>query len=328
MQEKQNILVSSTAEKGDRKPRSLKLYIGVGILIIVLIIAYFSFGPGSSSVPKGTVFVVDNVDYSKNEVNSIIAYPLKYKQANRNSLTVQVYNYLKREQVAKDLNVQPTAQEISYQAQSVFGANSKYSKMLSGNTWFRLVAYDNALQQNITSNNFGQYQGYSLIFWFGQYLETGPLYTSPDFGNTQLVAQDQSYALSQAKHYYSLLKANKISASDAFRAVSSNTKLSYSFPNNVYDTESVHFGLNPHETWREQVRFTEVVNYIANQSAPGVSPIGTGKVAIVDNPTSSSDYRNGFYYIADITSANYSPSVTQSTFTSAVNKLTSRYYGW
>lgn len=329
VQEKQNTSASSATEDRDKKSLNFKLYIGAGILIVAFVIIYFISGQNSTKqVPKGTVFVIGNVAYSQDEVKAIIAYPLDHMQATRDSLTMQVYDYLKREQVAKNLNIQPTAQEISYQAQATFGANSQYSKMLSGNTWFRLVSYDDALQQNISSGNFGQYQGYSLIFWFGQHLETGPLYTAPDFGDSQLVAQDQSYALSQAKYYYNLLKTNKISADNAFKAVSSNTKLSYSFPNNVYDTQSVHFGINTYETWRNQVRFPEVIDYIAKQTKSGLSTIGTGKVAIVDNPKSNNDYRDGFYYIVDLTSAHYSPSITQNAFTNDVNKLSSRYYGW
>jgi hypothetical protein len=229
--------------------------------------------------------------------------------------------------MAQTLNIVPTKYEIQQAELVQFGP--KLSSQLNQPSWISLVSYDWALQQNINLVNLSQYQGYSLIFWFGQHLETGPQgYTSPNFGNPQLVSKDQSYAQSRANYYYQQLNSKKMSIGSVYKAVQSDKKLSFVLLNNKYLSLSTQFGSKAGVLWSNQVGLSDVTNYIASQANPGLSQVRTGKIPIVNNPVAPKDYANGYFYIVELDMAKRISNITSKSFSKDVNNEPSKYIGW
>lgn len=307
------------------------LYVAIVAVLVLVGLGFWFYHMHKENHPgknSGVVFVINGKSYTKTTVNSIIAYPLKLQSNNRDVLTKKAYNYLKREQAAQQLNIVPTSQEISQAELMNFGP--KLSNQLQSLSWVRLVSYDAALQQNLYTNNLSQYQGYSYIFWFGQALETGPAYTVPNFGNTQQVAQDRTYAKSRANYYYGQLKNGKMTASQVLKAVQDDPKLGYALPGNRSISQSTQFGSSSAKTWSEQVVYPDIIAYINSQSNSGLSSIRTGKIGVVPlpNPKLSKDYADGYFYIVQLTSAKKIPANTATNFTKTVNGIKAYYNGW
>jgi len=309
------------------KSKNTLLYkIVLAIIVIIGALFLLLYQDHKTNPDNSVVFVVNGQKYTQKEVSNIISYPLKLHSSNRNSLSLQAYNYIRREQGARTLNIEPSNAQISQAELTDFGAN--LSSELNKVPWIRLVSYDTALQQNLGANNLGTYQGYSLIFWFGQHLAKGPAYTPPDFGNKTLIASDKSYANSRANYYYNKLKNSSMTPSSVLSAVQNDSKLSFALPANKFLSQSIQFGLSSNDNWRQQVFYPDIANYISTQSKPGLSTIHTGKISIVNNPKSAKDYADGYYYIVQLDIAKQAGISNPSDFSKVVNKVSAQYMGW
>jgi hypothetical protein len=304
------------------KSRSIFIYLLPVTVFIVAGLIFWVYRSNNS----GIVFTVNGQKYTQKDVSNIVAYPLKFHRSSRNSLSWQAYNYLRREQAARNLNIEPSSDQINQAEITEFGKNTKNN--INNTPWIKLVSYDTALKQNLSTNNLGTYQGYSFIFWFGQHLEKGPAYTAPDFGNKALIKSDKSYASNRANYYYNKLKSTSMSPNDVLSAVQHDDKLSFALPNNKFLSQSVQFGVNSNETWRQTVFYPDIMNYISSQNRPGLSSIHTGKISITSKSKTANDYADGYYYIVQLNEAKQVGISNSSDFTNAVNKVEAQYKGW
>jgi hypothetical protein len=302
--------------------KSLKK-LAVIFLAAVIIFLICILASHNTKKQKNVVFTVQGISYSRQYVSSLISYPLSVRgYSARESLTEQAFSYLKSKQVAEDLNIQPTNGEIVLaKDQSYFPNETSQDK---SSKWTELVSYNQALQQELRSNSPSIYQGYSFVFWFGHYLETGPVYTTPNYGNPQLIAQDRAYAQGRANYYYQQLKSGKVSAAAALSAVQNDPKLSFVFPTSTISL-SVHFGFDSSEGWQNQVEYTDIMNYINSQSKPGLSQLLTGKIDSKNDPSKSVD---AYYYFVKLTYAKKIPANISTQFSSKLASLKTNYRGW
>jgi hypothetical protein len=299
----------------------------VFLLLAVLLlglIAYFIFHEYSSSHSK-TVFTVEGTQYTQDDISKLISYPLSTAVASRDSLTKQAFNYLKREQAAKDLNVQPTSAQMTFIKKTLFSSTTTNKEKSS--QWAALLVYDQALQKQLNSPDPSIYQGYSFIFWFGQDLESGPVYTSPDFGNTQLVAQNRAYAQNRANYYYNQLKIGKMTDDQVLAALQNDPKLSFTFPTSAI-SQSVHFGLDPTQDWKDQVAYPDISKYVDSQSKPGLSPIKTGQLSIVKPGSTEATSTDAYFYVVKLTYVKKIPDDIAKQFAAKLDSMQTKYNGW
>ncbi len=313
-------------ELEDNKKVFNRRYLFLIIVIGIVILIFFVFRNNGQKTPKGTVFVINGKNYSSKDVNSIISYPLDSKQGTRDYLSHKVYNYLIRQQEAQKLNIVPSETDIQRAKTTEFGF--QLDNKQTSSEWVKLVSYDYALQQNIETNNVSSYEGFSLIFWFAQHLETGPAFRVADFGNQKLVKQDQAYASSRANYYYGQLKSKSMTADEVLRSVQNDNRLSFVADVNKYMSYSTHFGLDNNKTWQIQAWYPDVINYVSSQSSPGLSSIRTGKVNVVNVPKSSKDYANGYYYIVQLDKAKKISNITTNDFSKDTSTIKAKYIGW
>lgn len=327
---KENTKIAGEAKPDIRikktRPRRTPYYL-LAVILVVVIVLIWAFHHHKNSSSNNAVFTVNGQQYTQAEVKNIIAYPLKFHPTERDSLTMQLYNYIRRQQAAIKLNIVPNTSEIDQAELTDFGAAQKSN--LNKIPWIKYVSYDTALQQEISTNNVGTYAGYSYIFWFGQDLEKGPAYTSPTYGNQSQIASDKAYAKSRADYYYGKLADKSITPAAALSSIQKDSKLSFALPNNKFLSQSTQFSSSAQESWRSQVFYPDIANYIASQSKPGLSTVRTGQIYIGDgtNPKPS-DYVDGYYYIVQLDQAEKAGLSNPNDFTKTVNQITAQYKGW
>jgi hypothetical protein len=291
--------------------RTLIICLGAGILIVILIIVYWTTRNSKA------VFTIDGTAYNQSYVVPLATFPIKQLNEPANSEYKLILNMEEYKTVASNLGITPPADQIMAQQVLLNQEYSGYTNLASYKAWSGLVSLDLAIQNELnTKYSDGDYQGYSYIFWFGNTVEVGPAFTTPNAGNQSQYTSDKTYALDQAKYYYGQLTANKMTTAQVYNIVSINPQLEVDSATNT----SVHFGTNSSISWTDQVYYQDVINYVSSQHKTGLSGIKTGTIT-VKNPTVTKP--DAYYYIVKIDKIGASAA----TFKQDLNLLKVKYYG-
>ncbi|HUA13213.1 MAG TPA: hypothetical protein VL989_01805 [Candidatus Sulfotelmatobacter sp.] len=284
------------------------------VIIILAAAAYFIF----YNPNKDVVFEINGKKYTQSQVDSIISYAYNRHFGTKEALSQDAYNYLRTETAAKQLDIMPSPQALN----SYLKANYPSAPL---NQWNVLVSNDRLIDNSIINNTFGEYAGYSYVFWFGQHIAYGPLYTPPDLGNKTLIAQNQSYASSQASTYYKELKDGTISPAQALTNIQSDANLDL-YPNgSASSSPSTYFSNSGGVSWADKVSYLDIINYIKSQHTLGLSTIKTGYIRDASTGTVKSP---GFYYIVLLQKVSNSKLQSPNDFQSYVDSINAKYYGW
>ena len=109
-------------------------------------------------------------------------------------------------------------------------------------------------------------------------------------------------------------------------ALQSDSKLSFVFPTSTI-SQSVHFGLDPSQSWQSQVAYSDIISYINTQSKPGLSSLRTGKLAVTGN-SKTPTYTDGYFYAVKLTYVKKVPQDIAKQFANKLSVLKAQYGGW
>lgn len=265
--------------------------IGLAVLIVALLVAALSAFIKSRDV----VFSIDGRNYKTAEVDRLIRYPV-VNGIKRDDAARTAYAQLKDKAAAKKAGITITETRVQVASEElVYGTPA--AKKSVYNSWLRLGAYE-MLLKNELKNTANSYQGYSYIFWFGQHLEKGSDYISPDYGNPTLIAADKAYAESRANYYHDQLVAKKIKPADIVTQIQADPKLVYTFQPGPYANASKYFSSDDPTPLKEQLAFSSVNDYVLAQTKPGISGVKLGTSPLLTNkPGGTSDVETHFSFV-------------------------------
>jgi hypothetical protein len=291
--------------------RTLIICLGAGILIVILIIVFWTTHNSKA------VFTIDGTAYNQSYVVPLATFPIKQLNEPANSEYKLILNMQEYKNVAANLGITPSADQLKIQQASLNQEYQGYTSLSSYKAWSGLVSQDLAIQNELNAKYInGDYEGYSYIFWFGNTVDVGPAYPTPNAGNQSIYTKDKAYALNQANYYYGQLKANKMTSAQVYKAVSANPLLTVDSIINP----SVQFGTDSSNSWETQVYYQDVINYISSQRTTGLSSIKEGTISVKDPNLSKPD---AYYYVVKINKVG----VSASEFKQSLNSLKVKYYG-
>lgn len=312
--------IPPTVTPSNEVPRKSKNRVTLFVLAVVFLLVILSLMFIRSK--DKTVFRINDKSYSQDEVTKIIAYPVG-KGVDKNTVSKQAFEYLKREEAAKKAGIEIPESEVIAAKKVIFGSNIE-SQQGGNDAWLRKPAFDLALQNKLDqSSKGGSFKGYSFIFRFGQRLESGPGYTPPGHKDPKLVAQDRAYAEAESKRYLELLKSGNIKPEDALKAIKNDPKLGYQ--NTPGTNKSVRFGYTQ-KSWEGEVFHQPVSEYIKKSASSGLSAVQTGKTSIVDVPRNDADYAETFFYIVLLEDGN-KVNLAEN-FSKALSGISAEYKGY
>ena len=286
------VVVMGTARRVKRRWST----IGGSLVMIGIIIggllwwnnAHFSTKPA---------FVINGVSYSQDDINKLIAEPVK-KGANKTAAAKQAFQMYKVEAAAKKLGLKLTSAEIETARKQRLPTTTSVAKLTA---WELLVARSQAFDTKITATN-GDYPdvtatGYVYVFYFGNLIEKASDYIAANYGNKTLIAEDKAYAKQQADKYYKLLAAKTITPEQAYIEITADTRLNY---------HNLANGSLSRKVGGSDTGFP----YIPLLDAKKAAYAAAGKVGL-DSVRTGQDYASAdtsdktdmYYYLVDITKA-------------------------
>lgn len=269
------------------------------------------------------IFTVNGTGYEQDRVEDLLSFLKKNERISTNDATKKLFELLEYKAAAQASNIKFTDGQLSTVRKNSgvkHSPNEKYEQYLN------LVAYKNAtndyLETAAANQANGHFAGYSFIFHFDETLTNGDAYRSPNFGNQKLFVRDQKHAMEKAKHYHQLLSSNKISPDNALTEIKKDPLLGYGYATNSNDSSM--FDNASSGNWKAEVLYLPIINYISASKTPGLSDIQTGKVKIIPNPATDSDYKDGYYYFVLLNVAQPLPKSVQQTFDENLKTVTQK----
>jgi|GEM_PF-5708292 len=309
--------------------KSRKSYALVGLIILIVLIGggLFYFirhkNQSSFSTNKNIVFSIDGQNYSKQDVQKLIAYPLS-QHVSENMAAKEAFTNLKEIKAAQKIRYVPSTSAINAQKNLVYTAVKATSAQQSQySNWFTLVATRNAIDASINSLNTIGYAGYSYVFFFGQHIQSSPDYTPTGLNNPKLIAQDKAYAQQQANYYHQQLQDNKMSLADALTKSGASMQLrGHSVGNPNYNAN-----FTTDENLKVAVYLPSIVQYITSTNKTGLSDVKIGQAPNAPLKSHGKNV-NMYYYFVDLTTAPQNTPVSTAQFNQTLNKLPAEFRGF
>lgn len=127
----------------------------------------------------------------------------------------------KHEIIAKKLKIEISDAEVLKFARTIYTVEG--DKLTE---WQKLNGFSLAMQNQIALNKDGYYKGLVVYFPFARYFDTTDSEPDdPNFGNTQAIADDKQYALSQAREAREKLASGQITENDLLNQVIGDKRL-------------------------------------------------------------------------------------------------------
>lgn len=290
-------------------------YLVFAVVLLLAISCYLIFQEIKKS---NSAFVINGKSYSKKLVSSMSNFGAKYNSETQAQAAKNIYVLYKTEVASKIVGITPTSQET----QAAY-KNLPKTTNSTGEQYYKLIAYNNALNVACVKDAQGYDQGYEFVFNFSRYINppVSGQPPTPGYGNMTLIAKDKAYALHAAKTDYSKYKTGNISPATLIADIEADPNLSYTnIINGVFDSTKSNNSLFT------QVFYSGVYNYIIKQSKPGLSSIQVGKVS-TNNKPGSKEYADGYYYFIDLKKASRTIPNASELVNNQVNKLQAVYYG-
>lgn len=290
------------------------LFLAVTAVVGLLI---YNKEQSNSSVNASAVFTIDGKNYSPEEVEKIITYPVNKMAMSKNDATKLAYDNLVQIRAAEVNKVMPPSDFVDRYKKDA--NNALKTDTLSSEdvaTWANLVGTVDAINASLKQASPAGIAGYSYVFYFGQHQQFDRDNKVAGAGDQSLIKADRSAADKKAKEYHRMLKNKEISNKDLLDRILKDT------PSNIF-WYSTQFNSSNAEPWDTKVYFAPIVDYIKGQTATGVSELKTGQAA----STVTGNNEDMYFYFVDMTSV---PGATMSSenFAKKVQELPQNYKGF
>ncbi len=334
-------------------PKNKNIVITVAAVVVFVGLIIF-FWPTQNN--KDTAFIINGTRYSKPLVSRLAAVSLSGASESTADSAKRVFDYYKEEVAAQQLGLVPDENLVKQELANLYppDAVSPTSALLTSeiakseaagyykpdlpksptndpytNLWLHMLAYHNALKDSYVALSQGIYHGYSFTFDFsGKILPERLDHPTPGYGDKQLIAKDQAYALQQANYYHGQIANKQITADQLLAKMKQDYRLglkdeSISF--STFDSRKIDNSVDPY--LQGQVYFKDIANYIMTQSQPGLSAVKTATVPTAKLSTSANDYVPGVYYFVDLTKARKGYPNPEQAISDKINHTKATYYG-
>jgi uncharacterized protein YxeA len=294
------------------------------VLIVCLIIGLaYQLLKSLNNVKADTVFVINGKDYSKSEVQQLTLYPVKVVGYSQNQAAQEVFTAEKDITAAQKLGYIPPQNAITIQKNKIYHTLKLNSKEKSQyDSWFTLLATQDAVDTFVMSRVPLGYAGYSYVFFFGQHLQSVPGYSISGFNNPKLIAQDQAYAKQKANFYHQELQDNKISLNQALQQSIRDMQTRGHGPNNP--NFSTNFTTLAEQNWASAVYFPDIVNYITTLRSTGLSAVQVGKAST----GSKGNEVDMYYYFVNLSAVPTARTISYQEFNKTLSSLKTTYIGY
>lgn len=315
-----------------KKTSKFKKYLipGLAVLLIGLAgLAGWWFFVRGDSATNNVAFSIDGKDYSKQEINMLIEFPVLVGTSKEDAAK-QAFDMYKKQAAAQKTGIVIEQTAIEAERKELY---PNYSDDLDENTknWMNLVSYDSAL--NKLSNQTSVYTdatGYIYIFWFGKNIVYDPIGTNPDYGNDDAIAKDREYADSRAKYYYNQIESGSMSADKALEEIKSDPKLGLTDGNSdnisiKFDSISSNLAPNSKLLYVPQDILNQVIKVSSNQ---GLDSIRTATISNQEDIPEGSQAQNPevlYYFIYIDKPATKSFDMNQ--YSSNLETINTQYWG-
>lgn len=327
------------AKKSHRRRNILLIAAGVVLLLLAGAAAwYFLMGPAKTA--RQTAFTIDGQNYSKDQINSLIQYPVA-NGASKDTTAKQAFDMYKRQKAAEKTGIVITDDQIATSRKNLF---PNLMPSLNGSTdpnteaWVKLVSYDNALTNFVaTTPTYSNANGYVFLFWFSQRIDYNPNRPIDGFGDPTLIAADRQYASDRANYYRQQLADKTMTPDQVVQSVKADSRLAYTY--GLKDNQSQAFSGLAYST-----QGNSSLLYVPKDAQQRIAKIGkqagldTIQVGTMEegDPRNDSGFVEGdartlkttetFFYLIDITKP-ATASFSATDFTNNLNQLSTHYWG-
>lgn len=290
------ILGVDTSGQGLKAPKFKHFSRPTRLIALVMIIAAIAAGAfllvQKLGLTKNYVFKVNGKTYNQSEADVYIKPIMEATEKSQSEATQLLYDTLITIELAKLLDESPSQELIDAEFNKIPGVLSQSQEIQA---WLKLASTKLVIDKKFNEFRLSGtvFSGYSYIFRFGENIESGPEYKSPGFGDKALIERDREYAKSKAEEYHRKLVDKEITPHTALTEIQADPRLGYM--NTAGSNRSANFGLDGIPLIRTVYHKT-VVDYIKSQKSHGISPVQTGKTALVEEPTGDADYAETYYY--------------------------------
>ncbi len=298
--------------------KALKVVLVISVVVLLVCTAWLAIRDYQNDQ---TVFIIDNKNYSKTDVDELIAYPVS-TGTSKDAAASQAYEYLKRQAAAKKVDFEPTSAEIEAAKNEHFkkaGDKEKASK------WAELIAYDEALENKLPKTApLDDVKGYIFVFYFGNLIETGQDWQPANAGNRNMIAEERKYAQEQADTYHKQLKSKSAKPAELLTKLQADPKLNYQYkPNNNTMSTKLSPDVNEYSALP-----SDIEDYVTGSAPIGISAVRVGKtykVTDYKNPTKM-ESRETYYYFTVLN--NKGTAAKTSAFNKAFSAIKAQYKGY
>ncbi len=299
---------------------------GVFLLILVLIFLVMQFAKDNStetnSRSSAVVFVIDGKEYYKDEILKIAQYPMERISQSEESTVQEIFQLQKKIVNAEKLGVNPSEADINDEMSQVLTDDIKKSEGYKDEyrAWFDLVARANAVDRYVNQQYAPGYEGYALVFYFGQRIDYGDDYKPEGLNDPALIAQDKAYAKDKAEYYHAQVKDGKMSAAEVSDVIKADPKLA----NQFYTVENP-FKSSQEGDWTQKIGYSDVVDAVVSQETTGVSELKIGGGYVGGNFADETQKKEMFYYFTALEKVPSTKVVSQADFDTSLVSLNSEF---
>lgn len=291
---------------------SLPLAFGLGVFV----------AKQSNNPAQQVVFRVNGEEYTREELETLLTYPIS-KGSSYDDSAKKAFEFYKVLSVADSMGVSVSDEDVESAKKALL--QQEPSEQAKQDPWINLASKAQAINLKISKDNPSALQGYSMVFWFGQKIEKSPesVRALPDgFGDAQKIEEDKQYAKQRADYYYEQLKNGAITPEQVIEAIKQDHRISYN-PDTGY-TFSTQFGTKSDISWRNQVFYQDIKDFLATDAKQGLNEVRLGKTGVNGNQDDTETY----YYIVSLDKGSPSDVNAAKTFAESVKNLKAQYYGW